>query len=462
MLREMRSADQYAIRVWLLASIAWVLVIGNSTVSSAAATADKPSEKYWFRNSGAAREQGEIDPRLAEALAAFGAGRYEECRKLAQDLISASDDSSARAECVVMIILSHLHQGDFAAAREAAERLRLVSPEVCQDLLAQVNREDRDYNAEVTRLQRIAATTKDPAEAARAQLWTGHAHQRAGLLEPAQQCYWQVVSSYPGRPEARSALFQMVELYRLHSNPKGAVMVCKMAIDLAPDGDLAVRACEVIRWLGLMHEQASHEETRAHLRQIAEEHAGTRAADTARFYIGELCAAAGLSEQAEEEWAALLAERPNCQIAPEVRPRLADLRYTMGTRAFFEGDFGQAAQSLERLLPDIDLIGHRSASGRLLDDARTVASTRRLAVFSLGEAYQRLGRWEEAAGAFERLAVPGNPGEEIALFQMCRSRVEAGQQAQAIEALGKLKERFPKSTYIARCERYIRTIQGER
>jgi TolA-binding protein len=339
----------------------------------------------------------------------------------------------------------------------------LVSPDVCQDLLAQVNREERDYNAEVTRLQRIVATTKDPAEAARAQLWTGHAHQRAGVLEPAQQCYWKVVSSYPDRPEARSALFQVVDLHRLRGDPKSAVTVCKMAIDLAPDGDLAVRACEVMRWLGLMHEQAPHEETREHLRQIAGGHAGTRAADTARFYIGELYAGEGLSEEAEKEWAALLAERPNAQVAPEVRLRLADLRYTMGTRAFLEGDFARAAQLLERLLPDLDLIRHSTASGRSLDAAHPiVASKRRLAVFSLGEAYQKLGRWEEAADAFERLAVPGNPAEEIALFQLCRSKMEAGHRADAIAALTKLRDRFPQSPYIARCEDYIRTIQGER
>ena len=211
MVRQMENADRYLIRVWLMASIAWVLVVGNGSVSAAPGTADKPGDKYWFRNIGAEREVGEMNPRLAEALNAFGASRYEECRKLAETLAvgrghRTPPTDGTIAEAVALIIFSHLHQGDFAAAREAAQRLRSVSPDVCQDVLAQVNRKERDYNAEVTRLQRIIATTKEPAEAARRQLWTGHAHQRAGALAPAQQSYWKVVSSYPDRPEARAAL----------------------------------------------------------------------------------------------------------------------------------------------------------------------------------------------------------------------------------------------------------------
>jgi hypothetical protein len=47
-------------------------------------------------------------------------------------------------------------------------------------MLAQVNREERDYQAEVTRLQRIVATTQDPEEAARAQLGAFRVCERVG------------------------------------------------------------------------------------------------------------------------------------------------------------------------------------------------------------------------------------------------------------------------------------------
>jgi hypothetical protein len=78
-------------------------------------------------------ETGEIDSRLAEALNALGGSRYEECRRLAHALIKASGNADTRADCVGIIILSHLHQGDFAAARGAAGHLRSVSADVCQE-----------------------------------------------------------------------------------------------------------------------------------------------------------------------------------------------------------------------------------------------------------------------------------------------------------------------------------------
>jgi len=174
---------------------------GSGSGTAARGTRSTPSGKRSPRavvSKNIESETGEMDPLMEKALNAFGASRYDECRKLAQDLISTSNDSSTRAECVGILILSPLQQGEFASAREAAERLRTVSPDVCQDLLAQVNREERDYNAEVTRLQQIVATTKDPAEAARAQLWTGHAHQWAGRLGMAAESYGRLVDLWPG------------------------------------------------------------------------------------------------------------------------------------------------------------------------------------------------------------------------------------------------------------------------
>jgi TolA-binding protein len=162
---------------------------------------------------GVEPEGGEMDPRLAKALNAFGAGRYDECRTLAQALISASSDPSTRAECVGLIILSHLDQDHFDAAREAAERLRSVSPDVCQDLLPRVNRDERDYNAEAFRLQHIVATTTDPAEAARAQLWTAHAHQRVGRLELATQSCSKVIQRYPKDTLATQALVRIADIH---------------------------------------------------------------------------------------------------------------------------------------------------------------------------------------------------------------------------------------------------------
>ena len=183
---------------------------------------------------GVEPEVGEMDPRLAKALNAFGFSRYDECRRLAQALISASSDASTRAECVGLIILSHLHQGDFDTARQAAENLRSVSPDVCQDLLPRVNREERDYQAEVTRLQRIVATTKDPEEAARAQLRTAHMHHLYGRLGLAEPSYRKVVQRYPTSPLAARAATRMVGIAVGRGDLDGAEAVLTQAINKLP------------------------------------------------------------------------------------------------------------------------------------------------------------------------------------------------------------------------------------
>jgi TolA-binding protein len=228
-------------------------------------------------------ETGEMDPRLPEAMNVFGAGRYDDCRRLAQALLAAEDAASCRPDAVALIIYSHLHQGDFPAARSAADRLRSVSPDVCEDLLAQVNREERDYQAEVGRLQRIVATTTDPEEAARAQLWTAHAHQRVGRLEVAEgsyrkvvECYptspsapralaqiammaaergqleaaertwWDVIQHFPTSPQAAGAIGRIASRLRRGGDEAGARAACEKVIALAPDSPAAASACEVI------------------------------------------------------------------------------------------------------------------------------------------------------------------------------------------------------------------------
>jgi len=83
-------------------------------------------------------------------------------------------------------------------------------------------------------------------------------------------------------------------------------------------------------------------------------------------------------------------------------------------------------------------------------------------MFCLGEAYQKLGRWDQAAGTFRLLAVPGNPAEEVALFELGRSELQAGNHERAVEAFTALMDRFPESGFIAQCDDRIQTIQGER
>ena len=175
--------------------------------------------------------------------------------------------------------------------------------------------------------------------------------------------------------------------------------------------------------------------------------------------LGDLLVASGQYEQADEVWSRLVDENGDVEVSQEARYRLADLRYERGMKAFTGREYESAVRWLGKLRPEVDVIGMRSPTLRFGDSPE---SRMRHAVFSLGEACEKLERWVEAADAYERLAVPGNPAEEIALFQLCRSKMEAGYRADALEAFTKLKDRFPESGYIARCEDHIRTIQGER
>ena len=453
--------------VHLAAALAVAAILGGSSASAGqhGHGPNAPREYYWFRTDVPVPTQPEcMDPRLKEISDASGRGDYQECRRLAESVILSppqADEgpvpSALRAEAASFIIQSHLAEGDFDAARSAAERFG------DQDALARVNNLEADYQAQVGRLQHIVATTKDPAEAARAQLLTAHTHRQVGRLEVAQESYWKVVSLYPNSPLAGTALEEIAVMHCLLGNPAAALTVCQMAADLDPDSHVAVSACETIVSLSTKHCHPPYAEAREALRTIALRHPRTRAADTARFGIGQLYLAEQSPEQAEAEWVALLAERPDSHLAAQARMSLAELRYSTGIRAFFQGDYAQAARWLERLLPDLESLAVSSASGQYLDDARpAVASKRRHALFSLGEAYQKIGNWEKAAEVFARLAVPGDPAEEIALFQLGRSKMEAGYHADALEAFAKLKDRFPESAYTARCEDYIRTIQGER
>jgi len=418
---------------------------------------DNPALLYWFRAPEPVAESGESAPGIKEVAQAFGTGDYARSRALAENLVAGTEDGEVRSQAVGYIVECYLAEGDFAAARAAAERHE------DWDALDRINSLKADYNRAVARLQQIVAKTDDPSKAARAQLLTGHVHQQLGLLDVAQTSYWKVCWRHPKHAEAGRAIWEIARMHYLYGEPDDARTACRMAVDLAPDGDLAVRACETIFQLSITHAKAPYQGARESLRAIAEAHSRTRAGDTARLRIGELYATEGLTEEAEEEWAALVAERPECPVAGEARIRLAEVRYEMGSRAFFEGDYARAVRWLEELLPNLDLVGVKTASGRWLDDTHPfVASKRRHAVFSLGEAYQKLGQWQDAAELFARLAVAGSPAEEFALLQLGRSKMEAGYYADALEAFVTLKDKFPESGFVPQCEDHIRTIQGER
>jgi tetratricopeptide (TPR) repeat protein len=277
---------------------------------------------------GVDHEVGEMDPGLAEALNAFGAGRYDECRTRAQALISASSDPSTRADCVGLIILSHLHQGHFAAAREAAERLRSVSPDVCQDLLAQVNRDERDYNAEVSRLQHIVATTKDPEEAARAQLRIARVHHVFGRLEQAGQSCQEVIKRNPSHPEAVCAVSQLALMAMERREYAKGLSLMEEVVGRHPNTPAALRAQTAIPRIYLA--QGKPERAVEACSAIARRYRGTEVAAEAQMAIPRIHLVQGKPERAVEAYSAIARRYPETEVAAEAQMAIPMIHLAQG------------------------------------------------------------------------------------------------------------------------------------
>ncbi len=177
---------------------------------------------------------GEMPTELAEVLNAFGASQYAQCRVRAKKVIAESNDSSVQVECVGLIILSRLHEGNFEAARTTANELGSISPFTTRELLARVNREEREYNAEVNHLQHIVVSNRVSSEAARAQLWTAHEHQRAGRLDLAQRSYRKVMERYPTSPDAGRAVTQLAAIAIRRGDLDTAETLYRDATELNP------------------------------------------------------------------------------------------------------------------------------------------------------------------------------------------------------------------------------------
>lgn len=363
------------------------------------------------------RELGEMDPRLAEVLDAFGSSHYDECLKLAEALINQSDDSSIRAECVGLIILSQLDQGDFAAAREAAERLRSVSPDVCQDLLARVNRDERDYNAEVTRLQHIVAAAKDPAEAARAQLSAVRVHHMFGLLERAERSCWLAIEHSAASSEAARATSRLALLaIQRGEYARGVIQMQEIARSY-PSSPAALAAHRAIPTIRLA--QSKPDLAISALSSMIELYPGTPDAAEAEFAIGRIHQGQGNKDEAIAAYLAAARNHRGERVSRLARDALARMHYARAEQADAAGDVTGA------------LDAYRSGVHVDPDPDRKA----RYALAVAGRCYQ-LQRWAEAkAAAKEVLRL--DPPEHAARRRVARSLMadvcyRAGLHAEAL------------------------------
>ena len=383
-----------------------------------------------------------MDPVIQQASDAYGKGQYARCRELAEGLLESTKDEGIRAEARAYVVEAWMAEGNLAKAAEVAAGGQEAG------LAARVASRREAYEAALAQLGRSEAG-EGPAAAP---LQMARVHRQAGLLEPAQASYWEVITKHSDRPEAARAVRELLNMHQVYGTQESVAKVCEMVVGFAPDGKLGVAACEAVGepWA------ARGSETRATLDKIASNHPNTQASDSARFLTGKLYAAEGQYEAAEGTWAALVAERPKAKEVNDARVGLADLRYTLGMKAFTDRDYEKAADWLGKLVPDIEMLGPRDFAARMeTTKAGVLRSDQRYVVFSYGEACEKLGRWAEAAGAYERLAIAGDPAEEIALSRVVRCYVNLGDKARARRAYDKLTQRFPDGPYTQAAQKLL-------
>jgi tetratricopeptide (TPR) repeat protein len=320
---------------------------------------------------------------------------------------------------VRLIILSHLQEGNFAGARQAASDLHSTAPDVCDELLAQVNREERDYQAEVTRLQRLVATTGDPEEAAAAQLWTAHAHQKAANATRALRSYAKLI----GRREdiakdsyATSAVRQCIGVMAragqdvdrfcrsLLSTHADSYPICVAALS-----ELAKRACAQGGMAAVSQEMAR-------CRESAKEDPTVAAT---QIVLADMCLTHSQAEEAEGLLVQVKSTCPGTPAAQDARAMLAALYFERGRKEYAAGSYLAAAQHLETAL-------EQEALG--LWETRSATRT-------LGLCYQATDQTPRAIRYLEQALVltPTGPSRIDILYQIAVCHFRAGDFAGAKE-----------------------------
>jgi tetratricopeptide (TPR) repeat protein len=346
---------------------------------------------------------------------------------------------------VRLIILSHLQEGDFAGARQAAKYLRSTAPDVCDDLLAQVNREERDYNAEVTRLQRIVATTPDPEEAARAQLLTGHAHQKAGRLQTAADSYGKVVDLYPVDACAGRAVAGVVTSLVTAGRTEEGLTRCEEIMGRYPqDASLARSGASAV--LRVLSSAGSGDSGEAFFCRLIAAHPSTEAAANAQLALAATYGREKGEEFFEQGLIATVKGYPASAAADEAREQLCDIYYRAARACEAKDDADGMILSCQRAA-EFDTDDARLA-GTLLRIAYGLMNQGRgqdaLAYLRRVEAdarpafrrYKDEAEWLEAAVYYQM----GNQAEALTLLRRIASSPDHRQQRDAQQFLERLGE----------------------
>ena len=245
-------------RSWALRATAFaclLLAVGGVWAAGPKGTPDRPELYYWYLNtSGPGPDVGDIDPMVREIADAFGRGDYYTVRSLAQALLDSAGGEEAATEssprentglrvlALAYLVESHLAEGDFESARDAAARFASLAPGTCGQTIKRVNTREADYEASVSRLQYIVDTTDEPAQEAKAKLGMARTHRRVGRAEVARRAYQEIVQRWPEDAVAGQALSEAIGLHLHAGQFDEARAAAFAAIEEHPDSQPVVRA----------------------------------------------------------------------------------------------------------------------------------------------------------------------------------------------------------------------------
>ncbi len=152
------------------------------------------------------------DPEVAKAINAFSAGDYVKARAIAEGIMQKPDRGTRRAEALDVMVESWLLQGEFGKARAAARKYSKEAPKASREALVRIDAEEKEYHADLKRLEARKRKAKKAEDQAHFQLLIGHTHHKVGRMAEAEKAYREVIARYPKTKAAGMARRQLASM----------------------------------------------------------------------------------------------------------------------------------------------------------------------------------------------------------------------------------------------------------
>jgi tetratricopeptide (TPR) repeat protein len=286
------------------------------------------------------------------------------------------------------IALAHLDLGDRQKAIEVYNRVIATYPGTpgavfAHGGLARAYRDLRRWD-DALKYARLRAGFAGYPRCDMFQLMAGMMLAEKGDFAAAEEVYRKVISTYPSSLEALGAVSAIASLYLSREQPDQAI---------------------------------------AHMQALVKEHAGSEIALQAECNIGRIYLVRGRIEEADAIFARLAAK-----CAGDGRGHLSEGFYNLAREEFEAKRYGAAIKLMKLALAD-DSWKNEWWMGLQV----------------LGQCYQALGRYEEAAAAYRKVAegVPDacRDGRAAAMYQAASAFAEMGRYEEARRGAGELLKR---------------------